>query len=97
MKNFIFILIVALAFFLIYGSIRKESSSQEVKTGIVVNCMPYAKGGTIKDCLHDFLQGTKLPAIYDFNFGHTPSRHVLPLGAKASLNADKATLKILKY
>lgn len=53
--------------------------------------------GTIKDCLKDFLQGTNLPAIYDFNFGHTPSRHVLPLGAKVSLNADKATLKILKY
>ena len=53
--------------------------------------------GTLEDCLHDFLQGTNLPAIYDFNFGHTPSRHVLPLGAKVALNADKATLKILKY
>ena len=53
--------------------------------------------GTIKDCLQDFLKDTKLPAIYDFNFGHTPSRHVLPLGAKVALNADKATLKILKY
>lgn len=53
--------------------------------------------GTIKDCLRDFLQGTNLPAIYDFNFGHTPSRHVLPLGAKVSINADKNTLTILKY
>ena len=53
--------------------------------------------GTIKDCLHDFLDGTNLPAVYDFNFGHTPARHVLPLGAKVYLNADQATLKILKY
>lgn len=53
--------------------------------------------GTIKDCLHDFLQGTNLPAVYDFNFGHTPSRHVLPLGARVTLNADKCTLDILKF
>lgn len=53
--------------------------------------------GTIKDCLKDFLSNTNLPAVYDFNFGHTPSRHVLPLGAKVALNADKAILRILKY
>ncbi len=53
--------------------------------------------GTVNDSLRDFLYGTKLPAIYDFNFGHTTARHVLPLGAKVALNADKATLKILKY
>ena len=52
--------------------------------------------GTIKDCPLDFIKGTNLPAIYDFNFGHTPSRHVLPMGAKVSLNADKCTLNILK-
>lgn len=52
--------------------------------------------GMVKDCLHDFIKGTNLPAIYDFNFGHTPSRHVLPLGAKVTLNADKCILDILK-
>ena len=53
--------------------------------------------GTIKDCLLDFLQGTNLPAIYDFNFGHTTSRHVLPIGAKVRLDANKTTLQILHY
>lgn len=53
--------------------------------------------GTVEDCLHDFLQGTKLPAIYDFNFGHTPSRRVLPIGAKVAMDATRTTLKILKY
>ena len=53
--------------------------------------------GTIKDCLKDFLSNTNLPAVYDFNFGHTTSRHVLPLGAKVAINADKTTLTILKY
>lgn len=53
--------------------------------------------GTVDDCLQDFLQDTTFPAIYDFNFGHTPSRRVLPIGAKVALDANKSTLKILKY
>lgn len=53
--------------------------------------------GTVADCLNDFLQNTDFPAIYDFNFGHTVSRHVLPIGAEVEMDADKAELKILSY
>lgn len=53
--------------------------------------------GSVADSLSDFLQNTDFPAIYDFNFGHTVSRHVLPIGAEVEIDADKAELKILRY
>lgn len=56
-----------------------------------------AEDGTLADCLQDFLQGTNIPAVEDFNFGHTVSRYVLPIGADVELDADAATLKILNY
>ena len=65
--------------------------------GQFTNIKTDEEDGTVDDCLHDFLDGTNFPAVYDFNFGHTPSRHVLPLGGKIYLNADQTILKILKY
>ena len=56
-----------------------------------------AEDGSLEDCLQDFLNETSFPAICNFNFGHTPERRVLPLGADVSLNADTAELKILHY
>ena len=56
-----------------------------------------AEDGTVLDSINDFLYDTDFPAIVDFNFGHTVSRHVLPLGADVEINADKAELKILRY
>ena len=56
-----------------------------------------AEDGTLDDCLYDFLQGTNIPAISGFDFGHTVSRRVLPIGAEAELDADAAVLKILQY
>lgn len=53
--------------------------------------------GTLTDCFADFLENTDFPALQNFNFGHTPSRRVLPLGADVELDADKGLLKILHY
>lgn len=53
--------------------------------------------GHLDDCFNDLLQGLNIPAIKDFNFGHTVSRHVLPLGGEVELDAYEGYLKILQY
>lgn len=53
--------------------------------------------GTLTDCFADFIENTDFPVLQNFNFGHTLSRRVLPLGADVELNADKGLLKILHY
>lgn len=65
--------------------------------GQFTNSQTDDEDGSVADCIQDFLQGTSFPAIEDFNFGHTVSRHVLPLGAEVELDADAAVLKILRY
>ena len=63
--------------------------------GQFTDCSGDEEDGTLMDCFADFLQNTNVPAVYDFNFGHTPSRRVLPLGSPAKLNANSAMLEIL--
>lgn len=46
--------------------------------------------GTIEDCIRDFTKGLSIPVITDFAYGHIPSRHLVPLGIKAKLTADKS-------
>ena len=53
--------------------------------------------GTLEDCFADFIDGTTFPALKNFNFGHTPSRRILPLGADVMLDTEKALLQILQY
>ena len=53
--------------------------------------------GHLDDCFNDFLHDVNIPAVKNFNFGHTVSRHVLPIGATVELNADNCLLKILQY
>ena len=60
--------------------------------GQFTDCSGDAEDGTIDDCLHDFICDIKVPTVSDFNFGHTPSRYVLPLGATVQLTADTATV-----
>ena len=68
---------------------------QGIIFGQFTDCTADSEDGTLSDCFNDFLYKTDLPAIYDFNFGHTSSRRVLPLGAKVKFSADNALLEIL--
>lgn len=56
-----------------------------------------SEDGHLDDCFNDFLQELNVPVIKDFNFGHTTSRNVLPLGGKVEINADECLLQILDY
>lgn len=52
--------------------------------------------GTIDDNIRYFCQELNIPAIKDFAYGHTPARHILPIGKQATLNANKCCLTINK-
>ena len=65
--------------------------------GQFTDCSGDDEDGTLDDCIDDFLQGTDFPVIHNFDFGHTPSRYVLPLGSQVSLDADNASLEVLSY
>ena len=77
--------------------IANFSKIRGIVFGSFTDIKPDAEDGTVLDSINDFLHDTSFPAIIDFNFGHTVSRHVLPLGAEVEINADKAELKILNY
>lgn len=65
--------------------------------GHFTDCSGDEEDGTLEDCFADFLHGTTFPCVKDFEFGHTPSRYVLPLGAQVKFNADKTELEICSY
>ncbi len=65
--------------------------------GHFTDCSGDEEDGTLDDCFADFLHGTAFPCLKDFEFGHTPSRYVLPLGAEVKFNADKTELEICRY
>lgn len=65
--------------------------------GQFTECVGDEEDGTIADSIADFLFNINIPVIQDFNFGHTDSHEVLPLGGKVLLDADKCYLHILSY
>lgn len=65
--------------------------------GQFTDCSGDEEDGSLADCFGDFISGTEFPVITGFNFGHTPSRYVLPLGATADFDADNNLLEIRHY
>ena len=82
---------------LMLQQLKQQSTFSGLK-GIIfgqfTNCNGDEEDGTLIDIFNDFLQETGIPAVYDFNFGHTVSRRVLPIGGKAQFTADTAELNI---
>lgn len=79
----------------------KQQPNFKYLKGIIFGNYTYCSGdfedGSLEDCFDDFLENTHIPAIQNFDFGHTKSRYVLPLGATVKMDADKSTLDILHY
>ena len=44
--------------------------------------------GTIEDCIKDFVKDLTIPVITDFQHGHIPSRHILPLGVDVTIKSS---------
>lgn len=85
---------------LMLQQLRQQPCFAELK-GIIFGQFTDSKSsdedGHLDDCFNDFLQDLNIPALKDFNFGHTVSRHVLPQGGTVKLDADNGLLKILQY
>lgn len=65
--------------------------------GQFTECSGDEEDGTINDSFADFIKDTNIPVIEDFNFGHTDSHEVLPLGGKVLMDANNCCLHILSY
>ena len=63
--------------------------------GQFTDCSGDTEDGSLEDCFIDFMADTDFPILKDFNFGHLPSRRVLPLGVTAELNTTHAELKLI--
>ena len=48
--------------------------------------------GTIDDNINYFCQKLNIPVIKNFDYGHVPARHILPIGKTIILNADNCTV-----
>ncbi|WP_410598953.1 LD-carboxypeptidase [Amycolatopsis sp. lyj-90] len=51
--------------------------------------------GAIRDLMLDRLGPLDVPTVWDFGFGHVPASPTIPLGARATLDADAGTLVVL--
>lgn len=50
----------------------------------------------VHDVLSDLLGSLGIPAVWELGFGHCPGQLTIPLGVRASLNADEGTLTLLE-
>lgn len=50
----------------------------------------------VHDVLTDALGSLGIPTIWELGFGHCPGQLTIPLGVRASLNADEGTLTVLE-
>lgn len=51
------------------------------------------KDGSVEDIILRFAKQLSIPSIYDFEYGHIPSRYVLPIGLNVKLDADMLVMK----
>jgi muramoyltetrapeptide carboxypeptidase len=50
----------------------------------------------VYDMMADLLGSLGIPCIWELGFGHCPGQLTIPLGVRAELNADDATLTLLE-
>jgi muramoyltetrapeptide carboxypeptidase len=64
-----------------------------IALGSWVDCGSLAE---VHDMLSDLLGSLGIPTVWELGFGHCPGGLTLPLGVRASLNADEGTLTLLE-
>jgi muramoyltetrapeptide carboxypeptidase len=57
---------------------------------------PQQESHPVADVLAEFAERLAVPAVLDLPFGHTDHNCPLPVGARASLNGDAATLDLVE-
>ena len=78
---------------LMLNQLKQQKNFNKLK-GIIIGAFTDCpiidkEDGTIEDCIKDFTKDLKIPVITDFGYGHIPARHIVPLGIKATLKANK--------
>lgn len=80
----------------------KLQAAAGIVVGECINCKPrqhnpgYYVDLSTEDIFHEHLKPLKIPVIYGLPIGHTRDMATLPMGVKASLNADNKQLTILE-
>jgi muramoyltetrapeptide carboxypeptidase len=64
-----------------------------IALGSWVDCGPPSE---VADVLTDLLGSLGIPTVWELGFGHCPGQLSIPLGVRASLNADEGTLTLLE-
>ncbi|WP_165750454.1 LD-carboxypeptidase [Cellulophaga sp. Z1A5H] len=79
---------------LIEGATFKNAAA--IMIGVCNGCdKPVSSGGfTLKEVILDRLKPLNIPAAYGMSFGHVKNNMTLPIGIKATFDADKMTLKL---
>ncbi|MBI3651394.1 MAG: LD-carboxypeptidase [Acidobacteria bacterium] len=78
----------------------KLDSAAGLVFGECADCRPrdfkpsFASPYSLGEVLDNILGGLKIPVLYGLTIGHTNDQLTLPLGVKATLNADQGTLEI---
>ena len=57
---------------------------------------PNGEAHQVRVVLEDFARGLNVPAVFDLPIGHIDHNWTLPLGIRATLNADAATLELVE-
>ncbi len=83
---------------LMLNQLKQQKNFDKLK-GIIIgqfsNCTISApEDGTIEDCIKDFTSNLKIPIIKDFQYGHIPSRHILPIGINVEMVSSKKECSI---
>ena len=78
---------------LMLNQLKKQKDFNQLK-GIIIgqftdSIIVSPEDGTPEDCIKDFTKDLQIPIITDFQYGHIPSRHIIPLGIDVTLTSSK--------
>ncbi|MBR5599235.1 MAG: LD-carboxypeptidase [Alphaproteobacteria bacterium] len=83
---------------LMLNQLKQQKDFSELKAIIIgqfTDCIIVdEEDGTIGDCIKDFTKDLKIPVISNFQYGHIPSRHIIPLGKTVKLTSTPSICSI---
>ncbi|MBQ8750992.1 MAG: LD-carboxypeptidase [Alphaproteobacteria bacterium] len=77
---------------LMLNQLKKQKNFNKLKGiifGAFTDCPIVDKeDGTIEDCINDFTKDLNIPIITNFEYGHIPSRYLLPIGINVTMTSS---------
>ncbi len=74
------------------------TKAKGIMFGVCKGCDRQKEKGnfTLREVIMDRISSLGIPAAYGMSFGHVPNNFTIPVGVKASFDANKMTLKLLE-